>query len=150
MSGVALTYGETAKMPWGYEVIPYGAFGDLADADLRLTLLHDPSTLLARSGGGGLEVIDTPERLEFRADVVRTQAGSDAVEMVRAGLLRGASIEFRAVSDSFQADTRIIRKANLRGFGLVDKPAYPSSVIEARRAAVLEARPRRKRYWQSQ
>lgn len=135
ISGTAVVYGDTAELPWGREQIMPGAFGDLRMADLILNIMHDRKVPIARTGAG-LEVIDSPQRLEFRAEVARTRAGDDALELVRSRILPGSSVEFRATRDSYEADVRSVHTATLYGFGLADRPAYPGSLVEARTAAL--------------
>ena len=65
----------------------------------------------------------------------------EALEMIRAGKLRGLSVEFRALAQDFQDGLREIKKAILGGLGLVDRPAYQGS-------AGLEVRRGRRRLWQ--
>ena len=101
LSGTAIRYGDVATLPFGKEVIDAGAFGNLEDADLILNRQHDRGKPLARSGGGGLEVIDSPSELRLRADLPDTPTGREAMTLVRSGVLRGFSIEFRALSPDF-------------------------------------------------
>ena len=131
LSGVAVRYGDTATLPWGEERIEAGAFAPLGDVILNAS--HDRTTPLARTGGGGLELEDTAEALTVRADLPATQAADDVLALVRAGVLRGLSIEFRAVAERIEAGVRVIERARLSGVGVVDTPAYPQSEVEARR-----------------
>ena len=134
IEGVAVPYGKPAAMPWGPEIIEAGAFGDVAKRDLILNVMHERAVLIARTGAG-LVVTDGPSGLAFRAEVARTRAGDDALELVRTGILRGASVEFRATRDAWNGDTRRVISADLFGFGLADRPAYPEALVEARMAA---------------
>ena len=133
LEGVALRYGDTATLPWGEERFEPGAFGDVAAADVILNLAHDRTRPIARTGGAGLALLDTAERLAIRADVPPTQDGDDALSLVRAGVLRGLSIEFRAVAERIEGGVRVIERAVLSAIGIVDTPAYPASEVEARR-----------------
>ena len=63
LSGVAMRYGSIAKLPWGPERFAPAAFGDVKAADVILNFQHDRSRPLARTGGGGLLLTDTPEAL---------------------------------------------------------------------------------------
>ena len=74
------------------------------------------------------------------ATMPTTREGDDALELVRSGVLRGLSVEFRAIRDRFVGDLREIGRAVLDGLGLVDRPAYPGSVgLEVRQDADLDA-----------
>ena len=96
LSGRMIRYGDIATLPFGKEVIDAGAFGDLSNADLILNRQHDRAKPLARTGGGGLEIIDSPTELRLQADLPDTPTGREAITLVRNGILRGFSIEFVA------------------------------------------------------
>ena len=57
-----------------------------------------------------------------------TQRGRDAATLVRDGVLRGLSIEFRSLSEGMRGELREIRKAHLSAAALVDDPAYIGGV----------------------
>lgn len=137
ITGTAVPYGEAARMPWGEELIEAGAFGDVRAADLILNMMHDRSVPLARSSSplAPLTVESTVAGLSFRAELVATRQGDDALAMVRSGLLRGASVEFRAERDAWEGDLRRVQRATLVGIALADRPAYPGALIEARTQA---------------
>ena len=66
VEGVAVRYGDVAQLPWGGEErIEAGAFAPIDDVILNAH--HDRATPLARTGGAGLELTDTAERLAFTA-----------------------------------------------------------------------------------
>ena len=133
LEGVAVRYGDTATLPWGDERFEPGAFGDLAAADVILNVQHSREKPIARTGGAGLSLVDTHERLALRAELPVTQEADDALALVRAGVLRGLSVEFRAVAERIEGGVRVIERAILSAVGLVDTPAYPASEVEARR-----------------
>ena len=132
MSGTLIRYGDVAALPWGRERFEPGAFGDVSRADVILNSHHEKSRPLARTGGGGLELIDTREALNIRAELPRTQDGLDCVALILGGVLRGLSLEFSAVAERTDGDTRIVERAELRGLAVVDRPAYPDSLVQAR------------------
>ena len=132
LEGLALAYGDIAKIPGGEETIAAGAFGDVSSLDLSLNVQHERGRLLARTGGGGLVLTDSPERLEISATLPDTREANDALELVAKRVLRGLSIEFRATREARQGVRRIIHAAYLGGIGLVDRPAYPESTVAAR------------------
>ena len=130
LEGEAIVYGDVATFPWGHERIEPGAFAPLGDVILNRQ--HKRDTPLARTGGGGLELIDSPEALRIRASLPETQAANDTLTLVREKVLRGLSIEFHALAERFEGDLRIIEKARLVGVGVVDDPQYAQSLVEAR------------------
>ena len=138
LSGRAVRYGDVATLPFGKEIIDAGAFGDLEQADLILNRQHDRGKPLARSGGGGLEIVDSATELMLRADLPDTEPAREAITLVRNKVLRGFSIEFRALSE-YVADRIIhVAKAELVGIALVDKPAYPDSQVFRHQALDME------------
>ena len=144
LTGVAVRYGDTARLPWGRERIEAGAFAPIGDVILNAS--HDRAAPLARTGGAGLALDDTAERLAFSAELPATRAADDVLELVRTGVMRGASVEMRVSAERIEAGVRVIERAKLSGIGVVDSAAYPQSEIEARRAR-LEAPAKRRRYW---
>ena len=129
--GVAVRYGDVAEMPFGRERFEVRAFGDLAAADVILNTMHDRRRPLARSGSG-LTLTDTPQALEVRATLPKTRESDDTLELVRSGVLRGLSIEFKATRERMVSGVRSIQAARLTGIGVVDRAAYPQSSVEAR------------------
>ena len=144
LSGVAVRYGDIARLPWGEERIEARAFGDDVDAlDVVLNLQHRRDRPLARTGGGGLVLSDSPAALSIAATLPGTRDAEDALALVRANVLRGLSIEFSALDERIEAGgLRVIERAALHGVALVDVPAYPDAVVAARQAAA-------KRHWQA-
>lgn len=135
VSGTAIRYGDTAALPFGRERFEVGAFGELGTADVILNVAHDRGRPIARTGGGGLTLDDDATRLAMHAELPETREANDALANVRAGILRGLSIEFRAERERMAGNVRIIERARLTGIALVDRPAYPESGVQARHAA---------------
>ena len=132
--GVAVDYGDVSLRPGGMrERFEPGAFGDVDSLDTILHFQHERARPIARTGGGGLVLRDSPERLEVAATLPETRDGDDALLLARKGILRGFSTEFHARRERFEQDTRIIESARLPGLGLVDTPAFPQSrILEVR------------------
>ena len=116
----------------GRERFEPGAFGDVSRADVILNSHHERQRPLARTGGGGLELIDTREALNIRATLPKTQDGIDCVALILGGVLRGLSLEFSSIAERMEGDTRILERAELRGLAVVDRPAYSDSTVQAR------------------
>ena len=70
--------------------------------------------------------------VKINAPFPNTTRGRDAAENLREGVLKGMSVEFKAIQQSFKTGVRSISKAMLRGAGLVVNPAYTDSVAEVR------------------
>jgi len=133
LEGTAVRYGDVGRASWaGRERIEPGAFGDVARSDVLLNDMHVRARPLARTGGGGLVLTDTREALTMRAELPDTRRASDTLALVRAGVLRGLSVEFRALREHMEGGVRVVTGAALEGLGVVDRPAYPASTVEAR------------------
>ena len=140
LEGTAITYGEIAVIGPGLrERFVAGVFGDLRKADVTLNFSHERSRPLARTGGGGLELVDSPECLKVFADMPKTRESQDALTLVRSGVLRGLSIEFAAIRERRVERVRQVESARLSGLGLVDSPAYSGSNVQVRGQALAEA-----------
>ena len=85
------------------------------------------------------EATDTEVRVSI--PLPDTTAGRDAATNVKAGVLKGLSVEFRSERESVRAGVRVIQRAALVGVGLVDSPSYSGATVEAR------AKTGRRRLW---
>ena len=131
LRGVGIRYGEIARMPFGKERFLPRAFGDTSGLDVRLNVQHNRDRLIARTPGT-LQLADGPDALRVMATLPETREADDALTLVRAGVLRGLSLEFRAGDAPIIDGVRTVRRAGLLAFGLVDTPAYHGSTVEAR------------------
>lgn len=129
--GVAIRYGDTARLPWGPERFEAGAFGDVANADVILNVQHNRGQPIARTPDT-LKLTDTAEMLSISAELPQTRDADDVLELVRTGVLRGLSIEFIPRDEALENKVRVVTRAELTGVGVVDKPAYPASSVAAR------------------
>lgn len=140
LSGVLVPYLETA--PNFSERFEPGAFSPLPE-DLRLTIQHRRDRIISRIGAG-LTLTDGDDALRLQADLPEGIVECDqALRSVRAGLLRGFSIEFISKLDAWISGVRSIKRAQLTGTSLVDSPAYRGAVVVAR----ADAPRRRRRVW---
>ena len=144
--GVAVQYGDVARLAWGSERIEAGAFAPVGDVILNAQ--HDRGRPLARTGAG-LVVADDNRSLRIEAELPETRDADDVLALVRARVLLGLSIEFRAVSERLDGRVRVIERAKLSGIGIVDTPAYSSAEVEARmqHAAQVQGVNRRPELW---
>ena len=59
-------------------------------ADVILNVQHDRGRPIARTGGGGLELLDNSIELGIRATIPETRDGDDALKLVNKRILRGS------------------------------------------------------------
>ena len=135
--GTALRYGDvsTQNQTCGPERMEPGVFGDVANADVILDMMHQRTRPIARTGGGGLALTDSPEALTIAATLPETRDGDDALRMVEAGILRGFSPMFFPRRERMEGNTRVISSAYMPRIGLVDTPAYGESLVAEIRQA---------------
>lgn len=147
LTGTAIRYGDVAVLPWGKERFEAGAF-DVSKSDVILNTMHIRTAPLARTGGGGLELRDSPEALTIRAELPDTRDADETLTLVRTKVLRGLSVEFRAEDEAMVNGIRVIRRATLGGVGVVDRPAYADSTVAAMRSKLAGERSAgRRRFW---
>lgn len=131
LSGIIMRYGDTAEMPWGRERFEPGA---LRGEDVVLNFQHDRGRPLARYPGGGMEIEYGAAAVTMRAVLPDTTDARDLAALVRAGVMRGLSVEFVPGDERLEAGVRVIGSAVLQAVGVVDDPAYAAATVEAMRA----------------
>ena len=146
LSGTAMKYGDVANIGTFRERFEAGAFGDLATADVLLNAQHQRAVPLARTGGGGLVLLDTLMELRIDATLPETRAADDTLALVRSKVLRGLSIEFRAIKERMDMGVRVVTRAALKAVSVVDIAAYSMSTVAARQAQD-DMRRLRRRWW---
>lgn len=136
-----MQYGDVADLPWGRERFERGAFGDVTNLDILMNVQHDRSRPVARTDGAGLVLNATSDALRVSAELAATPTGDEALANVEGRILRGLSVEFRAVDWKYEdEDMFVVERAELLGIGIVDKPAYKQSTIDRYRAMVRAER----------
>ena len=141
LSGVAVHYGSEARILGFRERFQPGAFGEVSGLDVILNRQHDRRMPLARTGGGGLDLLDSAQRLEVRAELPATRDADDVLALIQAGVLRGLSLEFRASKERWNGSLRTIESAKLFAVGVVDRAAYSDSTVQlAKRHKPVEPR----------
>ena len=128
ISGTVMVYDEVS--PSHRERFVPGAFR-LADS-VHLDLGHDPERVVAWHPGGGLELRDEDGAMILSAEVAPIPAGDRALDEIRTGKAAGLSVEFTAAKESRVDGVRVIEEAVLSGVGLVARPSYEGSRVEAR------------------
>ena len=137
--GRVLRYLDEATIATGFgqkrERFARGAFGDVGRLDTTLDLMHSTERRIARTGGGGLVLTQDGDDVLLAATLPETRDADDTIALVRAGVLRGFSIEFSAETDEWAGDLRTVTRAGLPSIGVVDRPAFASAQgIELRRS----------------
>ena len=134
LTGEAIPYGEQARDR--AEMFRQGSVELLEPVTLNLQ--HDPERRIASTADGSLRVSDGLEALRLEADL---REGSAELALVRRGALTGLSSEFYAIRETRGAGgLRVIERAAVPAFGLVDRGSYRTSV-ELRHATLALAEP---------
>jgi HK97 family phage prohead protease len=95
---------------------------------------HDMAKVLGRTRSGTLQLQDTREGLRFAVDLPDTQAARDALALAARGDLGGASINFIATRETWNANKteRTVHEARLIEISVISSfPAY-ATPVEAR------------------
>ena len=145
LSGVVMPYGSRGQIGGFTEEFAPGA---LRYSDVILNVMHDRARPLVRTGGG-LKLMDTAEAVSMEAALPEIREADDVLTLVRTGVLRGLSAEFRALDERWDGNHRIVLSAELMGVAIVDRGAYVDATVEARLAKDRPT-PIREMTWQSQ
>ena len=140
VSGVVLNYSDMAQLDskGTKERFEPRAFGDLENEDIILNFQHDRTVPIARTGGGGLQIHDDGTQVTLSATLPNTRAADDALELIKNKVMRGFSIEFMPTKQRWDKRTRVVSKAQLKNIAIVDRPAYPQSIIDLRAQEELQ------------
>ena len=136
LRGLALPYGVETLFAGVRERFEPGSASSTGEAVLNVhhredrPLAREPGTLTFESRADGLYL---------RADLPATAESDDALALVRAGILTGLSLEFRADKEKMVAGVRVIERATVAGVALVARAAYKTTQVEARGAALAAA-----------
>ena len=138
LSGLAVPFGQLGTIVKAGRLLRERVRpGALSWADVVLSRGHDPATAMARTPDS-LVVAETAEGIVFRAEPPDTTLFEDTRRLIKAGVLRGVSIEFRAIEEAAEAGVRVITKGELLGISIVSRAAYPQTMVQARS---------KRRYW---
>ena len=137
ITGTILRYGDVANIGGFYR--ERFESGSVSWDDVILNLHHDRKQPVARTGAG-LTIQDSGGELRMRAEIPDTIYGRQARELIDNNIVRGLSAEFIPSDESFDNNVRVIKRAELFGVGIVDRPAYPASTIDRSLALPLQYR----------
>ena len=137
LTGEAIPYGEQARDR--AEMFRAGSVELLEPVTLNLQ--HDPqrvfaSTAPASDGVAEMRVAQGPDAVTIETAPLREDSAE--LDLVRRGVLTGFSAEFYALRESRSAGgLRVIERAAVPAFGLVDRGSYRTSVELRHAAATL-------------
>lgn len=102
------------------------------------TLEHYPRAHLAWEGRG-LTLKDEEDALRFEMLMPPPFSSVQelALRQLRAGIIKGASIEMDVIEERMEGQERVITSADLWGFSLVAAPAHRAASVELRHAVGL-------------
>ena len=137
ISGIAVPYGVKATVLGGQTVrIEQGALPVDGPAP-RLLEDHDTGRIVGKVTARE----DTPDGMLFEAQIAKTQAGDDLVELLKMGALDSVSVGIEATDYEMDGKTMVVKAANWEELSVVYKPAFAGAQITKIAAAEAEATP---------
>lgn len=145
LSGTVFRYGDIARVIHRGAVIrervERGAVqGNVAELDIIANLQHQRARAVARTPNG-VVLVDSPT--ELRAEIVLGEDTDslDAYRKFKSGILRGLSAEFWDIKSEVIDGILVRQQIELDGIGIVDKPAFEGSVLDARALEIRQLTP---------
>ena len=129
VSGPVVRYGDVANTKRGREVVYPGAFLGLAEPNLPVNVQHRQQATQRITNGAGLTFRDTDTALYADLQLPDNSIGHAAAAGVRDGSLTGWSSEFLPLIETPENGGISVYRAFMVGLGLVDIPAYRSSLV---------------------
>lgn len=135
ITGVAVPYGEIAHASSGQTVMFMpGSLPETGPAP-KLIAHHDATQV----HGIVTERVNTETAMLFTAQIARTRASDDIVELLKMGAIDAVSVGAEPVEFSFdKAGTMIVSKADWVELSLVTIPAFPSARISSVAASAAD------------
>jgi hypothetical protein len=106
-------------------------------AGVVANLEHAAHMLLGTVESRTLDIIDTPQGLDYTVHLGNNQASNDALDYVSRGLIRGSSITMHVYADHFEhrgagLPTRHLEGVRLLAISPVSTPAYNDTTVSMR------------------
>lgn len=139
LGGYALKWNEVAtSLPDFQERFLPGAFTEFlaTGEDVRCFFNHDTDKLLGRTASGTLRLWEDEVGLAYELDLPPTPLGEEVAALVARGDLRGVSVGFRVIDESFEQTNgvllRTISKAELFEISIAIDPVYEGTSVAFR------------------
>lgn len=126
ISGIAAPYGVDANVSTGQQVRLEAGSLPVDGPAPRLLLEHDAT---AQPVGMVTARQDTDEGMLFTAEIARTRAGDDLVELLKMGAYDSVSIGIEAVDVEQDGPTTVVKSANWKELSVVFEPAFAAAKI---------------------
>ena len=126
ISGVAVTYDETATVNDGTKVRFLQGSLPVTGRDPKLYMQHDSNQIV----GKVVERVDTPQGMMFTAKISATRLGDEALTLANDGVIDAVSVGVTPTQFSYdEQGVMIVEAANWSELSLVSEGAFSGAVI---------------------
>ena len=126
ISGVAVTYDETATVNDGTKVRFLQGSLPVTGRDPKLFMQHDSNQIV----GKVVERVDTPQGMMFTAKISATRLGDEALTLANDGVIDAVSVGVTPTKFSYdEQGVMIVESANWQELSLVSEGAFSGAVI---------------------
>ena len=126
ISGVAVTYDETATVLDGTQVRFLQGSLPVTGRDPKLYMQHDSNQIV----GKVVERVDTPQGMMFTAKISATRLGDEALTLANDGVIDAVSVGVTPTKFRYDEDgVMIVEAANWSELSLVSEGAFAGAVI---------------------
>jgi HK97 family phage prohead protease len=126
ISGVAVTYDETATVNDGTKVRFLQGSLPVTGRDPKLFMQHDSNQIV----GKVVERVDTPQGMMFTAKISATRLGDEALTLANDGVIDAVSVGVTPTKFSYDEEgVMIVEAANWQELSLVSEGAFSGAVI---------------------
>jgi len=127
ISGVAVTYDETATVSDGTRVRFLQGSLPVTGRDPKLFMQHDSTQIIGKL----VERVDTPQGMMFTAKISATRLGDEALTLANDGVIDAVSVGVNPIKFSYDDNgVMIIESADWQELSLVSQGAFSGAIIE--------------------
>ncbi|MGL4265533.1 MAG: HK97 family phage prohead protease, partial [Weissella cibaria] len=138
ISGVAVTYDETATVSDGTKVRFLQGALPVDGRDPKLYMQHDSNQIV----GKVVDRVDTPQGMMFTAKISATRLGDEALTLANDGVIDAVSVGVNPKKFSYDDDgTMVIESAEWSELSLVSEGAFSGAVITEVAASIPQTEP---------